>query len=139
MNLRDLKLRIRALIERRVVERELDEELAFHLDRETEKLVASGFSPTDARIRARARFGSAAIVADECRDARGTAFLDDAIRDIRYALRSFRRTPLFALTVVTTVALGVGLLAVAFTFFNRFFLSVDAVQNPHEQIGRAHV
>src|SRR5918992_886981 len=98
MNLRDLKLRIRASIAGRVVDRELDEELAFHLDRETEKLVASGLSPADARARARARFGSVSVASDECRDARGTALLDDAIRDVRYALRSFRRTPLFALT-----------------------------------------
>ena len=132
MNLRDLKLRVRALVGRRVVERELDEELAFHVDRETEKLVASGLSLTDARIRARARFGSSTVAADECRDARGTAVVDDTIRDIRYALRSFIRTPVFAVTVVTTVALSVGLLAIAFTLFNTFWFRVDAVSKPHE-------
>jgi len=61
-----------------------------------------------------------------------SAFLDDGIRDVRYALRSFRRAPLFALTVVTTVALSVGLLAVAFTIFNSFFFRVDEVPKPHE-------
>ena len=61
-----------------------------------------------------------------------SALLDDGIRDVRYALRSFRRAPLFALTVVTTVALSVGLLAVAFTIFNSFFFRVDEVPKPHE-------
>ncbi len=132
MNLRDVKLRMRALIARRRVERELDEELAFHIARETEKLVASGMSRPDARAAARARFGPASIAAEECRDARGTALIDDGMRDVRYALRSFRRAPLFAVTVVTTVALSVGLIAVAFSFFNTMFFRVDEVQRPHE-------
>ena len=132
MTLRDLKLRIRALIAPRQVERELDEELAFHVERETEKLVASGLSLPDARARARARFGSVSLAAEECRDARGTALIDDGIRDVRYALRSFRRAPLFAVTVVTTVALSVGLLTVAFSFFNTMFFRVDEVQRPDE-------
>ena len=127
-----MTLRIRALVAPRRAERELDSELAFHLERETEKLIASGLSPADARDRARARFGSVSLAADECRDARGTALLDDGIRDVRYALRSFGRAPLFALTVVTTVALSVGLLAVAFTIFNSFFFRVDEVPKPRE-------
>ena len=132
MTFRDLQLRIRALLARRRVERELDEELAFHIERETEKLVASGMSRSDARTRARARFGSTALAAEECRDARGTALMDDVMRDVRYALRSFRRAPLFAITIVTTVALSVGLLTVAFSFFNTMFFRVDEVQRPDE-------
>jgi len=69
MNLRDAWLRIRALAAPRTVDRELDEELAFHLEMETRKQIASGLSPEDARVRARALFGPASA-ADECRDAR---------------------------------------------------------------------
>ena len=58
MNLRDLKLRARALLAPRRVERELDEELAFHIERETQKHIANGISPAEARTRAMARFGS---------------------------------------------------------------------------------
>jgi len=132
MTLRDLKLRIRALIAPRQAEQELNEELAFHVERETEKLVSSGLSLADARARARAKFGPVALAADQCRDARGTAFVDDVIRDVRYALRSFRRAPLFAATIVTTVALSVGLLTVAFSFFNTMFFRVDEVHKPEE-------
>ncbi len=135
MTFRDLQLRMRALFARRRVERELDEELAFHIEREAEKLVASGMSRPDAMFKARARFGPTSLAAEECRDARGTAFLDDGIRDVRYALRSFRRAPLFASTVVTTVALSVGLLTVAFSFFNTMFFRVDEVQRPDELYG----
>ena len=65
MNVRDLKLRVRALVAPRRVERELDEELAFHIERETQQHIADGVAPSEARIRALARFGSAALAADE--------------------------------------------------------------------------
>ena len=132
MNLRDLFLRIRALVASQRVERELDEELAFHLERETEKHIAAGLSPGDARIRAIARFGPVPLAADQCRDARGTAVVFDLRRDIGYAFRTFRRAPLAALTIVATVALGLGLVAVVFTVYNMFFLRVDAVRSPGE-------
>ena len=132
MNLRRLTLRARALLGPRRVERELDEELAFHIERETQKHIANGISPAEARARAVARFGSVTVAADECRDARGTALLDGVVRDVFYACRSFRRTPFVALTIVTTVGLGLGLVAVVFTLLNAFIFRVDEVRNPHE-------
>jgi predicted permease len=132
MNLRDLFLRARAVVARRRVERELDEELAFHIERETQKHVANGVSPADARARARARFGSVPLAADQCRDARGTAFIDGCVRDVLYAFRTFRRAPFAALTIVATVGLGLGMISVVFTFYNMFFLRADAVRSPGE-------
>jgi predicted permease len=132
MNLRDLFLRIRALVARRRVERELDEELAFHIERETQKHIAAGLSPVDARARALARFGPVPLAADQCRDARGVGFVDDLTRDVLYAFRTFRRAPLAALTVIATVAFGLGLVAVVFTVYNFLFLRVDAVRSPGE-------
>jgi predicted permease len=128
----DLRLRVRALFAPRKANRELDDELAFHLEMETRKHLAAGVSPDDARARARARFGSTSVAAEECRDARGTAFVDDSVRDIRYAVRSFLRAPLAALTIVVTVGLGLGLVAVVFTVFNVLMFRVDAVPNPGE-------
>ena len=132
MNIRDLFLRIRALVAPHRVERELDEELAFHIERETQKHIAAGLSPTDARTRARARFGPVPLAADQCRDARGTNVVDDLTRDILYAFRTFRRAPLTAITIVATVALGLGLITVVFTIYNLAFLRLDAVRSPGE-------
>src|SRR5688500_16721699 len=132
MNVRDMFLRIRALVAPNRVERELDEELAFHIERETEKHIAAGLSPIVARTRAIARFGPVPLAADQCRDARGTGVVDNLTRDILYAFRTFRRAPLAALTIVATVALGLGLLAVVFTVYNVFLLRVDAVRSPGE-------
>jgi predicted permease len=132
MNFRDVKLRLRALLTPRRVERELNEELAFHLERETRKLIDQGLDPAEARVRAQARFGSVPLAADECRDARGTAFVDNTIGDIFYAFRTFQRAPLVAFTIVSTVALGLGLVAVVFTFLNTFLFRVDVVPDLDE-------
>ena len=126
MNLHDLKLRIRAMVKRRQAERDLHDELAFHVDREAQKLIDAGVAPAAARARARTQFGRTAV-ADECRDQRGTAFVDNAIRDGRYALRSFAHAPLAALTVIVTVAIGLAVVAVLFTFLNTFLFRVDRV------------
>ena len=130
MSLRDWRLRLRALLAPSRVERELDEELAFHVERETQKLISQGLRPSDARAAALARFGSVALAADECRDTRGTAFIDNTVRDIQYAFRTFSRAPLAAVTIIGTVALGLGLITVVFTLYNAFFLRVDAVADP---------
>ncbi len=132
MTFRDFRLRLRALLWPLKVERELDDELAFHIECETRKLMAGGLSDTDARQRARARFGPVALAADQCRDQRGISFFETLARDVSFALRTLRRTPLVALTVVATIALGLGVVTVAFTFFNAFFFQVDAVRNPNE-------
>ena len=127
MNLRDLKLRLRALLTPARAERDLHEELAFHIEREASKLIDHGLPPDQAYARARARFGSTTVVADECRDQRGTALVDNLIRDVRFALRAFRRAPLAASTIVATVAIGLGVVAVLFTLLNAFLFRVDAV------------
>jgi predicted permease len=127
MNLRDWKLRLRALVMPRRVERDLHDELSFHIARETKKLVDEGLEPARAGDTAQARFGSTTVAADECRDERGTAFVANLIRDVHYALRTFRRAPLATITIVVTVAIGLGVVAVLFTILNMFLFRVDAV------------
>ena len=66
---------------------------------------------------------------------RAAALFDNVLRDVRYACRSFLRTPLSALTIVLTVGLGLGLVAVVFTILNAFVFRPDDVRNPHELFG----
>jgi predicted permease len=58
--------------------------------------------------------------------------LENLMRDVRYTVRSFRRAPLVALTIVATVGLGLGLVAVVFTILNAFVFRVAEVRSPHE-------
>jgi predicted permease len=127
MTFNDLKLRVRALFRPNRVEQELDEELAFHIEREARKLIDEGMTPTESRERAQARFGSTALAADRCRDERGTALIDNTIRDVQYALRTFTTAPLAAFTIVVTVAIGLGVVAVLFTVLNTLIFRVDQV------------
>src|SRR5690242_11941887 len=104
----DLRYRLRAVLQRAEVERELDEELRFHVDREAEKYVRGGLSPNDARRRARLAFGGIDRVKEASRDARGTATLESLMQDVRYASRSLRQHRAFSIAVVLTLALGIG-------------------------------
>ena len=82
----------------------------------------------DLQLRARAWFAPS----KEGRDERGTAFVDNTVGDILYAFRTFQRAPLVAFTIVSTVALGLGLVAVVFTFLNTFLFRVDVVPDLHQ-------
>ena len=132
MTFKDLKLRVRALLRPNRVEQELDEELTFHVDLEARKQIDRGMTPAEARERAQARFGSTALAADRCRDERGTAVIDNIIRDVQYALRTFAKAPLAALTIVVTVATGLGAVAVLFTMLNALIFRVDQVPGVDE-------
>lgn len=131
----DLKLRLRALISPQRMERELDDELSFHLEMQTRKNLAAGMNELDARREARIQFGAGDSVAEECRDQRRVGFVETLWQDIRYALRGFRQTPLFALTVVATIAIGLGWNTAAFTLFNAYVLRPIAVPDPYSVYG----
>ena len=104
----DLRFRLRALLRRDAVEQELDDELRFHLDREVEKHIRSGVSEQEARRLARLAFGGHEQVKENCREARGTGWIELWLQDARYALRQLWANPAFALTIILTLALSIG-------------------------------
>ncbi|MGD0297871.1 MAG: ABC transporter permease [Bryobacteraceae bacterium] len=131
MNRHDLLLRIRGLFLRRRAEQELDEELRFHLEMSARKNAAGGASGEEAARLARVRFGGIDPVKEDCRTVRGTQLVETTLRDIKYALRGFSRSPLFVLTVVGTIALGLGLNTALFTIFNNFVFRPFPVRDPY--------
>ena len=77
----DLRFRTRAIFRRNVVENELDEELRFHFDRQVEKYMKSGMTEEEARRRARLAFGGNEQAKEDCREARGTGFVELTLQD----------------------------------------------------------
>ncbi|MEM7050881.1 MAG: ABC transporter permease [Acidobacteriota bacterium] len=108
MILKRLGHRLRHLISPQRLERELDEELQFHLDMEAAKLREQGLDEAEARRRAAIGFGAEERFREECREARGTRPIEDLLRDLRLGLRSLRRRPGHSLLVVLILALAVG-------------------------------
>src|SRR5882724_4897823 len=84
--------------------RELDAHLALLEDEHRRR----GLTPDDARLAARRAFNGVELAKDRHRDARSFVWLDDARRDLLYALRTLRRDPGFAATTILTLALGIG-------------------------------
>src|SRR5690349_9859000 len=114
----DLRFRIRALFHRHVVEQELDEELRFHFDREVEKYKKRGMTEEEAKRQARLAFGGHEQVKEDCRDARGTSFIELTLDDSKYALRQLFLNPTFALVMILTLGLSIGANSAIFSVIN---------------------
>lgn len=109
-----LRERLRATLWRRREERELAEELRFHLEMETAANVARGHAPAEARRRALVAFGGVARFTEEVREARGAAPLERVARDLRLAVRRLLREPGYAAPTIATLGLGIGVATAVF-------------------------
>ena len=106
---------LRAVVMRGRMEREMHEEMAAHIKQAAERFRARGMSERDAVLAARREFGHLGAVQQSARDARGGQWIDSLIGDLRYALRYFARTPLTSITIVLTLALGIGFSSAVFS------------------------
>jgi predicted permease len=131
MTLSDLLLRLRALLFRARIEEELEDEVEFHLAMARRKHRDAGHTEEEASRLARLDFGRVGAVKEDCRGVRGTQSFETALQDIRYALRSFRRSPGFVFTVSGTIALGLGLNLALFTLFNAYVLRPISIRDPY--------
>jgi putative ABC transport system permease protein len=104
----ELRVRLAALLRRRRLDRDMDDELAFHLEMETARGVADGLDPAEARRRALVGFGGVAQAREAVHEERGAAAVEDLARDLRIALRGLVRSPAFSVAVALTLALGIG-------------------------------
>jgi putative ABC transport system permease protein len=102
------RLRLRSLFRRSRVERELEDELSFHLEQQTAESLAAGMSPEEARRAAMRALGGLPQVQEECRDMRMTTAVETSLKDLRYAFRTLRKDRSFAAASILVLALGIG-------------------------------
>ena len=118
------------LFRRRRMEEQLEKELRFHVEQHAADLIAQGVPAAEARRKARLAIGGPEQVKEECRDARGTRWLEDFLQDLRHALRAIRLQPGFAVIALLTIALGIGATTVMFTVINGVLLKPLAYPEP---------
>ncbi|HEV3058091.1 MAG TPA: ABC transporter permease [Vicinamibacterales bacterium] len=103
-----LPLRLRSLFLGRRLDRELDDELGFHVERLTDRNIDSGMTPTEARRAALAAMDGLQARKEECRDMRHIRLVEELVGDARYTWRQFRKSPGFAVVITLVLALAIG-------------------------------
>jgi predicted permease len=120
--IRETCFRLRSFFGKKTGEATMTEEIRTHLEMLTEANIAAGMSPEKARYAARREFGGVDQVKEAWRDEQTVVWLEQSLRDVRFAARSLARNPAISLAAVLTLALGLTVNATLFSFVNELFL-----------------
>ncbi|MBV9886643.1 MAG: ABC transporter permease [Acidobacteria bacterium] len=127
---RELRLRIQSLFQREQVDRDLDDELSFHLEQRANKNRTAGMDAAEARHAAHRQLGNASYVKERTREVRILTSIESAWRDVRFGTRMLLKEPAFTFIVILTLALGIGANTAIFSIINGFMLRPLPIADP---------
>ena len=132
--LKELAHSLSSIFRRSQKERELSDELEFHLERQIEHNLAAGMAPEEARYAALRLFGGVQQIKEECRDMHRVNLVEGLLQDLRYGLRILAKDPAFTAVAVLSLALGIGLNTTLFTAFDAIALKPLPVRDANSVV-----
>ncbi|HZQ55832.1 MAG TPA: ABC transporter permease [Bryobacteraceae bacterium] len=131
---RILAHRWQSLFRRSRAEAELQREIALHIEQLAKEYRAAGMSESEALSAARRDFGPAGVTKEQCRDMRGTRWIEECARDLAFGFRALKKSPGFTLTALLSLALGIGANTAIYSFMDAIMLRALPVPDPQNLV-----
>lgn len=122
--------RCRSLLRRSCAEADLQREIDLHIEQLAKERMAAGMNESEALIAARREFGPVALTKEQCRDMRGINFVEELTRDLSFAFRALRKSPVFTLTALLSLALGIGANTAIYSFMDAIMMRALPIPHP---------